>query len=83
MSSFTLHLCTKHVTSCPVCNLSLERFGSAAEQEAHVRECLEGDVNETQAARYLVYKLPADSVLIGIECAHHVTVGAYAFQSVI
>jgi hypothetical protein len=41
-------------------------------QEAHVKSCLDGGVtgpaSAQQAGKYLVYKLPAESTLIGIEC---------------
>ena len=38
-------------------------------QEAHVKNCLEGGSGTTpQAAKYLVYKLPEESTLIGVEC---------------
>lgn len=38
-------------------------------QEAHVKNCLEGGSGATpQAAKYLVYKLPTESTLIGVEC---------------
>ena len=47
----------------------MSELGTASEQEAHVRSCLEGDTSKSpQVARYLVYKLPAESALIGIEC---------------
>jgi hypothetical protein len=54
---------------CPVCNSSLADLGPASEQESHVRNCLDGGPGTTpQAAKYLVYKLPAESALIGVEC---------------
>lgn len=54
---------------CPVCSTSLADLGLPAEQEAHVKICLEGDAGTTpQAAKYLVYKLPAESALLGVEC---------------
>ncbi|KAJ3892916.1 hypothetical protein GG344DRAFT_87465 [Lentinula edodes] len=57
------------LAECPVCNLILEHVGTAAEQEAHVKSCLEGGSGATQqAAKYLVYRLPAESTLIGVEC---------------
>jgi hypothetical protein len=56
--------------SCPVCGQNLGELGAPGEQEAHVRACLEGDTSKSpQAARYLVYKLPHESALIGQECA--------------
>ncbi|KZV69853.1 hypothetical protein PENSPDRAFT_675923 [Peniophora sp. CONT] len=57
------------LNECPVCSRNLSELGTASEQEAHVRSCLEGDTSKSpQIARYLVYKLPAESALIGIEC---------------
>lgn len=57
------------IYSCPVCNRSLAELGLVSEQESHVRNCLEGGSGATpQAAKYLVYRLPAESALIGIEC---------------
>jgi hypothetical protein len=54
---------------CPVCNSSLADLGPASEQESHVKNCLDGGSGTTpQAAKYLVYKLPAESALIGVEC---------------
>lgn len=55
-------------TRCPVCNQNLDEFGSAEEQEFHVRACLEGGSGTPQAAKYLVYNLPAGSALLGEEC---------------
>ncbi|KZT12820.1 FYVE-domain-containing protein, partial [Laetiporus sulphureus 93-53] len=58
------------LAECPVCNTNLADLGPASEQEAHVRNCLEGGSGTTpQTAKYLVYKLPAESALIGLECA--------------
>ncbi|KAG9127613.1 hypothetical protein FRC07_011653 [Ceratobasidium sp. 392] len=49
---------------------NLADLGSAAVQEDHVRMCLEGGAGaSSQSARYLVYKLPAESALIGTESA--------------
>lgn len=33
-----------------------------------MKNCLEGGPGAPQAAKYLVYRLPAESSLIGIEC---------------
>jgi hypothetical protein len=57
------------VYRCPVCNSNLADLGPASEQESHVKHCLDGGSGTTpQAAKYLVYKLPAESALIGVEC---------------
>jgi len=55
---------------CPVCSKNLADLGPAAVQEDHVRTCLEGDRGPGlhQSGRYLVYKLPQESVLVGTEC---------------
>jgi len=61
------------LADCPVCGSSLADLGPAAVQEAHVKSCLEGGgrtpvADMPQAGRYIVYKLPAESSLIGQEC---------------
>ncbi|KAG7449375.1 uncharacterized protein BT62DRAFT_1054189 [Guyanagaster necrorhizus] len=57
------------LAECPVCNRNLDAIGNASEQEAHVKNCLEGGSGTTpQTAKYLVYSLPAESTLIGVEC---------------
>ncbi|KAH7924028.1 ankyrin [Leucogyrophana mollusca] len=57
------------LAECPVCSTSLSDLGSPTEQESHVKNCLEGGAGATpQAAKYLVYKLPAESALLGVEC---------------
>jgi hypothetical protein len=59
------------LADCPVCGTPLNELGSPAMQEAHVKSCLDGPSGGpgfSQAGRYLVYKLPAESALIGIEC---------------
>lgn len=54
---------------CPVCNISLSDLGPPHAQEGHVKHCLEGGTGTIpQAAKYLVYTLPAESALIGTEC---------------
>lgn len=59
--------CSAH--RCPVCNVSLDDLGTPDVQEAHVKNCLEGGSGKVpQTAKYLVYKLPAESALIGTEC---------------
>ncbi|KAJ7179178.1 hypothetical protein C8R46DRAFT_1345583 [Mycena filopes] len=57
------------LAECPVCNRNLEEVGDATAQEIHVRSCLEGGSGATpQAPKYLVYRLPAESTLVGVEC---------------
>jgi len=58
------------LADCPVCGQGLNDIGPAAAQEQHVRNCLEGGSGPgvVQAGKYIVYKLPAESVLIGTEC---------------
>ncbi|KAL7282503.1 hypothetical protein ACG7TL_003974 [Trametes sanguinea] len=57
------------LAECPVCNVSLNDLGPAEVQESHVKSCLEGGSGTApQTAKYLVYKLPAESALIGTEC---------------
>ena len=58
------------LTECPVCATSLSALGGNEEQEAHVRNCLEnGGGGSMQGGRYLVYKLPEDSPIVGKECS--------------
>ena len=60
--------------SCPVCGANLSDFQSAIEQEAHVKSCLEGGAGAesvSQPAKYLVYRLPGESLLVGTECEDH------------
>ncbi|EST04724.2 FYVE zinc finger [Kalmanozyma brasiliensis GHG001] len=58
------------LTECPVCSTSLSALGGSEEQEAHVRNCLEnGGGGSMQGGRYLVYKLPGDSPIVGKECS--------------
>jgi len=62
--------------SCPVCNQNLDEVGDAQAQETHVKQCLEGNSgtpqsDEPQPAKYLVYRLPAESALLGMECMSH------------
>ncbi|GJE84451.1 ankyrin unc44 [Phanerochaete sordida] len=57
------------LADCPVCGVNLYDVGPAPLQEAHVRNCLEGGSSASpQTAKYLVYKLPEESALIGTEC---------------
>jgi hypothetical protein len=66
---FLVNCVLKMGQSCPVCSQNLADLGSAAVQEDHVRTCLEGGAGaSSQSARYLVYKLPVESALIGTEC---------------
>ncbi|EKM80171.1 hypothetical protein AGABI1DRAFT_91442 [Agaricus bisporus var. burnettii JB137-S8] len=57
------------LADCPVCNQNLDEVGDAVEQEEHVRQCLEGGPGQDlPTSRYLVYRLPAESALLGVEC---------------
>ncbi|KAF8974337.1 hypothetical protein BDZ97DRAFT_13851 [Flammula alnicola] len=60
------------LADCPVCNQNLDEVGDAHAQEVHVKGCLEGNSGTQsgppQAAKYLVYRLPAESALLGVEC---------------
>ncbi|KAI9467221.1 FYVE zinc finger-domain-containing protein [Lactarius psammicola] len=57
------------LAECPVCSQNLAELGPASEQEAHVRGCLDGGKGQSPpTAKYLVYRLPGESTLIGIEC---------------
>ncbi|KIJ70229.1 hypothetical protein HYDPIDRAFT_78867 [Hydnomerulius pinastri MD-312] len=57
------------LAECPVCGTGFADLGLPADQEAHVRSCLEGGAGSMpQAPKYLVYKLPAESALLGVEC---------------
>ncbi|EKM59394.1 uncharacterized protein PHACADRAFT_249851 [Phanerochaete carnosa HHB-10118-sp] len=57
------------LADCPVCGVNLCDVGPAPLQEAHVKNCLEGGSSASpQSAKYLVYKLPEESALIGTEC---------------
>ncbi|KAG8804699.1 hypothetical protein FRC16_003589 [Serendipita sp. 398] len=59
------------LADCPVCGMTLTDLGSPADQEAHVKSCLDGPSGgpgASQAGRYLVYRLPAESALVGVEC---------------
>lgn len=58
------------LTECPVCSTSLAALGGSEEQESHVRNCLEnGGGGSLQGGRYLVYKLPENSPIVGKECS--------------
>ena len=57
------------LADCPVCNENLEDLGPPSVQELHVKQCLEGGAGTSpQSAKYLVYRLPGESTLVGIEC---------------
>ncbi|KZW04274.1 hypothetical protein EXIGLDRAFT_786159 [Exidia glandulosa HHB12029] len=60
------------LADCPVCNTNLAELGPAPVQEAHVKNCLDGGAGGSRTphagAKYLVYRLPAESPLIGVEC---------------
>jgi len=52
-----------------LCAMLILRTSAASVQESHVKNCLDGGSGTTpQAAKYLVYKLPVESALIGLEC---------------
>ncbi|KIJ04596.1 hypothetical protein PAXINDRAFT_141843 [Paxillus involutus ATCC 200175] len=54
------------LAECPVCGTSLADLELPTD---HVRSCLEGGTGAVpQTAKYLVYKLPAESALLGVEC---------------
>lgn len=59
---------SSELAECPVCQKNLAAFGNQAEQEAHVRTCLEDGGASVQAGRYLVYVLGPESSLVGVEC---------------
>lgn len=55
--------------SCPVCGTNLSAFERPGDQEAHVKNCLDGGTHSTpQTVKYLVYELAAESTLVGVEC---------------
>ncbi|EJD53555.1 hypothetical protein AURDEDRAFT_95784 [Auricularia subglabra TFB-10046 SS5] len=58
------------LADCPVCSQNLAELGPVAVQEAHVKNCLDGGGGRTPhaGAKYLVYRLPPESPLIGVEC---------------
>ncbi|KAG8928147.1 hypothetical protein FRC02_007296 [Tulasnella sp. 418] len=61
------------LADCPVCGQNLADLGPAALQENHVKSCLDGGpptpgAGAAQSSRYIVYRLPAESSLIGTEC---------------
>ncbi|KAH9994110.1 FYVE zinc finger-domain-containing protein [Russula compacta] len=57
------------LAECPVCSQNLAELGPPARQEAHIKSCLDGGKGQSpQTAKYLVYPLPGESSLIGIEC---------------
>ncbi|KDQ20611.1 hypothetical protein BOTBODRAFT_100253, partial [Botryobasidium botryosum FD-172 SS1] len=59
------------LSDCPVCSQNLADLGPASAQEAHIRACLEGNSlgpGIQQAGKYLVYRLPGESTLVGVEC---------------
>ncbi|KAJ8523510.1 hypothetical protein ONZ45_g35 [Pleurotus djamor] len=57
------------LADCPVCGQTLSDLDTPADQEAHVKTCLEGGSGTSQQpVKYLVYELPSESVLIGMEC---------------
>jgi hypothetical protein len=57
------------LAECPVCNENLDDLGPPSVQELHVKQCLDGGAGASpQSAKYLVYKLPGESSLVGVEC---------------
>ncbi|KAG6378849.1 hypothetical protein JVT61DRAFT_13129 [Boletus reticuloceps] len=57
------------LADCPVCGTNLSAFESPETQEAHVKGCLDGGTRSApQTVKYLVYELPAESALVGVEC---------------
>ncbi|KAF8138606.1 FYVE-domain-containing protein [Boletus edulis] len=57
------------LADCPVCGTNLSAFNSPETQEAHVKGCLDGGTRTApQTVKYLVYELPAESALVGVEC---------------
>ena len=60
--------------SCPVCGTNLSAFEGPGDQEAHVKSCLDGGTRSApQTVKYLVYELPAESALVGVECESFAT----------
>ncbi|GEM06499.1 ankyrin repeat protein [Rhodotorula toruloides] len=55
------------LVECPVCGTSLSGIGDKAQQETHVRECLERGGGSIASGRYLVFTLPPGP-LVGEEC---------------
>ncbi|KAI7847539.1 hypothetical protein BDC45DRAFT_525825 [Circinella umbellata] len=55
---------------CPVCGKDLDEYdGSTNEQELHVQTCLNANTPVALSGiRYVVYKLPSNSALMGQEC---------------
>lgn len=76
-----------------MCGQNLADLGPAYVQESHVKNCLDGGGRSpgglTQAGKYIVYKLPPESSLIGDECKSfsssfpHVEAQIYLIQGVI
>ncbi|GAA5821257.1 hypothetical protein JCM3770_007386 [Rhodotorula araucariae] len=56
------------LAECPVCGTQLGGLGDKAEQEEHIRQCLETGGGSVSSGRYLVFKLPLGP-LVGQECA--------------
>ncbi|GAA5831894.1 hypothetical protein JCM11251_003923 [Rhodosporidiobolus azoricus] len=55
------------LVECPVCGTTLAQLGDKAQQEGHVRECLERGAGSIASGRYLVFNLP-QGPLVGEEC---------------
>ncbi|GAA5842477.1 hypothetical protein JCM9279_005395 [Rhodotorula babjevae] len=56
------------LVECPVCGTTLASVGGKAEQEQHIRDCLDTGGGTVSSGRYLVFKLPPGP-LVGQECA--------------
>ncbi|GAA5902200.1 hypothetical protein JCM6882_006727 [Rhodosporidiobolus microsporus] len=55
------------LVECPVCGTTLAQVGDKAQQESHIRDCLERGAGSIASGRYLVFKLPPGP-LVGEEC---------------
>ncbi|BGO96805.1 hypothetical protein NBRC10513v2_000741 [Rhodotorula toruloides] len=55
------------LVECPVCGTGLRSVGDKAQQEVHVRDCLERGGGSIASGRYLVFTLPPGP-LVGEEC---------------
>lgn len=72
-SSASITSRASELQECPVCSTPLSQFGPQELQEDHLRICLEsngggGVASLSQSNRYLVYRLPFESPILGREC---------------